>query len=162
MEFKGRIARLFETKEGVSQRTGIEWKSLPFVFEYFEHDTDRYADTVLLETFDKDIMAKIAPFVEKDADGKEVIVNGEMRLTKMVEARCGFAHRTKMYNGRCFNEVRLYKMEVITEADGQPEGNASCTTAPTSTEAKGEVPTGTEPELNSFKELDTNSDDLPF
>ena len=44
MEFQGRIAKLLPIRQGVSQRTGNEWKSLPFIFEYFEHDSDRYAD----------------------------------------------------------------------------------------------------------------------
>ena len=44
MEFQGRIAKVLPIRQGVSQRTGNEWKSLPFIFEYFEHDSDRYAD----------------------------------------------------------------------------------------------------------------------
>ena len=32
MEFQGRIAKLLPIRQGVSQRTGNEWKSLPFNF----------------------------------------------------------------------------------------------------------------------------------
>jgi len=148
MEFSGRIVRLFKTREGVSARTGNAWKSLPFVFEYHENETDRYADSVLLETFDKDIMGKIAQFVEKDAEGRAVIINGEMRLTKMVEARCGFGHSTRMYDSRCYNDVRLYRMEVLTGVE--PLGEASGT--------------GAERQTDSFAELKPADagDDLPF
>ena len=60
MEFQGRIAKLLPIRQGVSQRTGNEWKSLPFIFEYFEHDSDRYADSVLLETFDTKVIDNLA------------------------------------------------------------------------------------------------------
>ena len=184
MEFKGRIVRLFKTREGVSARTGNAWKSLPFVFEYHENETDRYADSVLLETIDKDIMGKIAQFVEKDAEGRAVIANGEMRLTKMVEARCGFGHSTRMYDGRCYNDVRLYRMEVMEEpaenaagtgAGLEPLGEASGTVAeePAANAAgKGAdgkplgdtSGTGAERQTDSFAELKPadDGDDLPF
>ena len=48
MEFTGRIAKLLPIRQGVSQRTGNEWKSLPFIFEYFEHESDRYAEPSLM------------------------------------------------------------------------------------------------------------------
>ena len=76
MEFQGRIAKVLPVRSGVSQRTGNEWKSLPFIFEYFEHDSDRYADSVLLETFDT-----------------KVIDN----LKEGMEVRCGFGHKTREF-----------------------------------------------------------------
>ena len=56
MEFQGIIKKLLPVRSGVSQRTGNEWKALPFVFEYYEHETDRYADSVVLETFDTNVI----------------------------------------------------------------------------------------------------------
>ena len=76
MEFQGRIAKLLPVRSGVSQRTGNEWKSLPFIFEYFEHDSDRYADSVMLETFDTNVIDN---------------------LQEGMEVRCGFGHRTREY-----------------------------------------------------------------
>lgn len=96
MEFTGRVKKILPLRSGVSQRTGNEWKSLPFIFEYFEHDTDRYPDQVLLETFDTNV-------IEYLKEGMEV--------------RCGFAHHTREYEGRVFNEVRLYKIESIKGAN---------------------------------------------
>jgi hypothetical protein len=97
MEFQGRIAKLLPIRQGVSQRTGNEWKSLPFIFEYFEHDSDRYADSVLLETFDT-----------------KVIDN----LKEGMEVRCGFGHKTREFTKQdgttaVINDLRLYKIESV-------------------------------------------------
>ena len=97
MEFQGRIAKLLPMRSGTSQRTGNEWKSLPFVFEYFEHDTDRWADSVVLETFDTKV-------IENLKEGMEVI--------------CGFGHKAKDVTKQdgtktTINELRLYKIESI-------------------------------------------------
>ncbi len=99
MEFQGRIAKLLPIRQGVSQRTGNEWKSLPFIFEYFEHDSDRYADSVMLETFD------------------EKVINN---LQEGMEVRCGFGHRTREYTKddktMIINDIRLYKIECVRKA----------------------------------------------
>ena len=92
MEFQGRVKKLLPVRSGVSQRTGNEWKSLPFVFEYYEHETDRYADSVVLETFDT-----------------KVIDN----LKEGMEIRCGFSHYTREYEGKTYNELRLYRIESV-------------------------------------------------
>lgn len=95
MEFKGRIKKLLPIRSGTSQRTGNEWRSLPFIFEYFEHDTDRWSDSVMLETFDDKVINNLQ-------EGMEVI--------------CGFSHRTREYDGKTYNEIRLYKIESIRKA----------------------------------------------
>ena len=93
MEFQGRIKKLLPLRSGTSQRG--EWKALPFIFEFFEHETDRYADTVLLETFDTNVIDNLK-------EGMEVI--------------CGFGHRTREYEGKTYNELRLYKIESVKKA----------------------------------------------
>ena len=103
MEFQGRIAKLLPIREGVSQRTGNAWKSLPFIFEYFEHDSDRYADSVLLETFDT-----------------KVIDN----LKEGMEVRCGFGHKTREFTKQdgttaVINDLRLYKIESVRKSQNQ-------------------------------------------
>ena len=103
MEFQGRIAKLLPIRQGVSQRTGNEWKSLPFIFEYFEHDSDRYADSVLLETFDT-----------------KVIDN----LKEGMEVRCGFGHKTREFTKQdgttaVINDLRLYKIESLRKVQNQ-------------------------------------------
>ena len=100
MEFIGRVKKILPLRSGVSQRTGNEWKSLPFIFEYFEHETDRYADSVLLETFDTNV-------IENLKEGMEI--------------RCGFGHRTREYEGKTYNELRLYKIESVRGAQQAPQ-----------------------------------------
>ena len=103
MEFQGRIAKLLPIREGVSQRTGNAWKSLPFIFEYFEHESDRYADSVMLETFDTNVIDNLK-------EGMEVI--------------CGFGHKAKTITKQdgtqtTINEMRLYKIESVRKATKQ-------------------------------------------
>ena len=107
MEFQGRIAKLLPIRQGVSQRTGNEWKSLPFIFEYFEHESDRYADSVMLETFDTNVIDN---------------------LQEGMEVRCGFGHRTREYtkDGKTMiiNDIRLYKIESVRKVQNQPAQQA--------------------------------------
>lgn len=149
MEFTGRISRLFEARRGVSVRTGQPWKALPFIFEFFENEEDRYASFVKLETFNTDIMAKIAPFIAKGEDGKAIIKEGCMELTKNIDVKCNFRLNISLYNGRVYNEVVLREMEVLTEADEQT------TTAPAAEEHK---------QGDSFADLQPAEpeDELPF
>ena len=130
-------------------RTGQPWKALPFIFEFFESEEDRYSSFVKLETFNTDIMAKIAKFVEKDADGKAIIKEGCMELTKNVEIKCNFRLNTNVYKGRVYNEVVLRDMEVLTEADEQ-----TSTAAPAEGQKQGDS-------FGDLKPADP-ADDLPF
>lgn len=93
MEFQGRIYKLLPIRQGVSQRTGNEWKAQPFVFEYFETPEQRWSDKVLLETYD-------AKVIEQLEEGMEV--------------RCGFGHNIREYQGHTYNEVKLYRIEFQT------------------------------------------------
>ena len=98
MEFTGRIKQILPLRSGVSASTGNEWKSLPFIFEYFEHDTDRWPDSVLLET-------RHETHIKNLKEGMEV--------------RCGFSHKAKEITKKdgsgntIINEIQLYKMECI-------------------------------------------------
>jgi hypothetical protein len=129
MEFTGRVKKILPARSGVSQRTGNEWKALPFIFEYFENPTDRFADTVLLETFDTNVIDN---------------------LKEGMEIRCGFGHRTREYEGKTYNELRLYKIESVRGAQQAPQG----ANAP----AAEQSPT---PQSNGAQEAE-NHDDLPF
>ena len=135
MEFQGRIAKVLPVRQGVSQRTGNEWKSLPFIFEYFEHDSDRYADSVMLETFD------------------ETVINN---LKEGMEVRCGFGHKTREYtkDGKTMiiNDIRLYKIESVRKAQ-QPAP------APQAQQAAAPFPPNVDANGNPINEKD---DDLPF
>lgn len=93
MEFQGRIKKVLPLRSGTSQKG--EWQALPFIFEFFEHETDRYADSVVLETFDTKVIDNLK-------EGMEVV--------------CGFGHRTREYEGKTYNELRLYKIESVKKA----------------------------------------------
>ena len=131
MEFIGRVKKILPLRSGVSQRTGNEWKSLPFIFEFFEHDTDHYSQTVVLETFDT-----------------RVIDN----LKEGMEVRCGFEHRTREYDGKFYNEMRLYKIESVKRENKPAE--------PTNGDPSVIVP---QPQNNAPQTAKNDADDdLPF
>jgi len=135
MEFTGRVKKILPLRSGVSQRTGNEWKSLPFIFEYYEHETDRYADTVLLETFDTNVIDNLK-------DGMEIC--------------CGFGHRTREYDGKTYNELRLYKIESVRGAQAAQQAAQGANAS-----AAGNQPTPPFPQpQNPSNQAD--DDDLPF
>lgn len=122
MEFEGRVRKILPLRSGTSKSTGNEWKALPFIFEYFENETDRYADSVLLETFDTNVIDN---------------------LQEGMEVRCGFSHRTREYEGRTYNEVRLYKIQSIKKSQepAAPQAPAANdNTPPQQTEKKNDLP----------------------
>ena len=151
MEFTGRIAKLLPIRQGVSQRTGNEWKSLPFIFEYFEHDSDRYADSVLLETFDTNVIDN---------------------LKEGMEVRCGFGHRTREYtkDGKTMiiNDIRLYKIESVRKAQNQPAQQAiqqpvGQQSAPQyQTQQRPPFPPQVDANGNPINNQEGGTDDLPF
>ena len=71
MEFEGRIQRVLPVRSGTNSRG--EWKTMPFVFEYFENAEQRWSDKVMLETFDTNIMAQISAYLKKGQDGKAIV-----------------------------------------------------------------------------------------
>ena len=94
MQFKGRINKVYPMQSGVSA-SGKEWSKVDFIFEYFEHETDRYADRVLLSIMNERI--------------------NEYNLQEGDEVVIGFSHSTREYNGRCFNDVRMYHFEKVAK-----------------------------------------------
>ena len=143
MEFQGRIAKLLPIRQGVSQRTGNEWKSLPFIFEYFEHESDRYADSVLLETFDTKVIDNLK-------EGMEVI--------------CGFGHKAKTITKQdgtqtTINEIRLYKIESVKGTKKPAQAQNAATQA-----ANAPQPNNNPPGFERPATGDGNgdNDDLPF
>ena len=128
MEFQGRIKKVLPLRSGTSQRG--EWQALPFIFEFFEHETDRYADSVVLETFDTKV-------IENLKEGMEVV--------------CGFGHRTREYEGKTYNELRLYKIESVKKAAVSQQQTQQAATQPAQTQ-----------QPNSFITPTQEEDDLPF
>lgn len=142
MEFQGRITKLLPMRSGTSARTGNAWQSLPFVFEFFENPTDRYADSVVLETFDTKV-------IENLKVGMEVV--------------CGFGHKAKdikRQNGdeSTINELRLYKIESVRKAAAhQPQQDGGTGAAPSAS-----APTTGTATFGPQTEEGGKPNDLPF
>ena len=138
MEFEGQIIKVCNPRTGTSQRTGNEWKTQGFVFEYKEHDTDPWFDRVYLETFDTNIMNNL--------------VEGTV-------AKIGFRHKTREYEGRVFNDVQMNSFTLIgkpmdaTAAPQQPAGGVSAAPATNTPQTQQNAPSAPANE---------QADDLPF
>lgn len=105
-------------RTGVSQR-GNEWKSLPFVFEYKEVETDPYPDSVMLETFDTTVIAGIEACCQKDNEGNLVVNNGEHVLMRDIPVKISFRHKAKIYipkdggQPRFINDIRMNDIKAV-------------------------------------------------
>ena len=100
MEFKGRIMKVLPVTSGTSQNKN-EWKKQEFIFEYFEQQTDRYSDKVCLSIMNDRI--------------------AEYDLHENDEVLIGFGHSIREYQGRYFNELRLYKFQKLAQAQPEPK-----------------------------------------
>ena len=132
MKIKGR-AHVGVMTTGVSQRTGNTWKSQEVVIEYFDNDNARYPDSVNVRIFGERV------------DTLHLQVNDE------VEASIGLNARE--YDGRFYNEARVYRIERVGGSLPQPAAQA-----PASVE---------EPVHNDVSPVKpsseaANGDDLPF
>ena len=117
MEFKGRINRVLPIQSGTTEKG--PWQRQEFVFEYYENQNDRWSDKVFLSVMNDRIK-------EYDLhEGDEVLI--------------GFGHNIREWQGRIFNEVRIYKFEKVKgvavqqqtglEQGNQPSGQAQQQTA---------------------------------
>ena len=145
MEFEGRISKVLPMRSGTSQRTGNQWQTQPFVFEYFETDDQRWSDKVLLETFN----ASEIPLIEENA-----------------KVRIGFAHSVREWtNGRgeaqMFNEIRMYKFERLDDAPHAEPTQAS--NAPQPAPAADHASAAQQEPATTGQKIDGDgNDDLPF
>lgn len=87
MVFEGRILTVLPTQSGTSKE-GKAWSKQEFIFEYFEHPTDRFSDKVVLSLMGDNI----AKYALKE--GEEVTI--------------GFGHNIHEHQGRYFNDMRMY------------------------------------------------------
>lgn len=79
--------KVLDVQSGTSA-AGKEWKKQEFVFEYFEHETDRYSDKVVLSLMGDNIE-------------KYALVEGEA-------VTIGFSHNIDEYQGKYYNRLRMY------------------------------------------------------
>lgn len=122
MQFQGRIYRLYPVQSGTSAN-GKEWIRQDFIFEYFENPTDRYADRVLLSVMNERIK--------------------EYNIHEGEECIIGFAHTTREYQGRVFNDVRLYHFEKVVKVNN----NDAAKPQPTENTAQGFLGQALEPKV---------------
>ena len=116
MEFSGRIQKVLPVRSGTSSKG--EWKTLPFIFEYFETADQHWSDKVLIETFDSHVMSQIGQYLEKGPDGKAIEEDGGLKMSAEIKCKIGFGHGVKEFNGtdgkkRYTNQVRMYKFEIL-------------------------------------------------
>ena len=157
MEFEGRIQRVLPARSGTSQRG--EWKTLPFVFEYFESGEQRWSDKVLLETFDTNIMAQIGKYLKKGPDGKAVVENGECMLLADLKCKVGFSHSVRTFDRQdgtkaTINDIRMYKFEIKGVQTQQQQAQQQQAAAP--------FPPQVDAQGNPITNQGGNYDDLPF
>ena len=132
MQFEGRINKLFPVQTGTSQRG--EWSRQDFIFEYFETPNDRYADRVLLSVMNDRIK-------EYDLHEGDTVI-------------CGFSHTTREYQGRYFNDVRLYHFEKVVRKDA----TAAAQPQPTVAQPQQPAPQPAQP----FPPQQKDDGELPF
>lgn len=175
MEFDGRITRVQPAKTG-TRTDGSTWVELTFVFAYYEQGEQRYEDSVLVSTFDTNIIRSISQYLAKakDAEGKEKVVY-EYDCAKMlvphIPCRCGFSLRAKTVQKKdksgwlVIQENRCYKLEVISgQQRQQPAGYPAGTVAQQNTpqyspvQQQGAAPFPPQVDANG----NPTYDDLPF
>ena len=86
---------MFPIVKGTRQ-DGTEWSRQDFIVEFFEHETDRYADRVMLNIMNERV---------KECD-----------LHEGDEVTVGIGHSVREYKGRWYNELRCYKVQTTANA----------------------------------------------
>ena len=172
MEFQGRIKNVLPARTGVSQR-GNEWKTLPFVFEYKEVETDPYPDSVLLETFDANIISGIEACCQKDNEGNLIVQNGEHVLLRDIPVKISFRHKAKVIfpkdggQPRFINDIRMNDIKSIRPANQpaqqaiqQPVGQQPASQY--QTQQRPPFPPQVDQYGNPVQPINPNENDLPF
>jgi hypothetical protein len=137
IKLTGRIAEVMPLNSGVSQRTGNQWKSQEYLFEYFSWGGALYPNRIICRVFGEENIAK---FNLKD---KEENVTLTLNITA-----------SKSQDGsRWFNEIRI--TNVARQGAQQPvqaENNQHANNQP---EAQNQAP-------QSEQNEGGKGDDLPF
>ena len=134
--------KVLEPRSGVSEKTGKEWKTQGFIFEYFENPTDRYSDKVYLETFDENIINQ---------------------LQENLPVRVGFGHHVRELTNQqgrkmVLNEIRIYKFEPQVQQQSPQQSNQP---AP-QPQAQAPFPPQVDQFGNPLNQGGAKDDDLPF
>jgi hypothetical protein len=137
IKLTGRIAEVMPLQSGVSQRTGNQWKSQEYLFEYFSWGGALYPNRIVCRVFGEENIAK---FNLKD---KEENVTLTLNITA-----------SKSQDGsRWFNEIRI--TNVARQGAQQPVQADNNQQANNQPEAQNQAP-------QSEQNEGGKGDDLPF
>lgn len=157
---------MLPARTGVSQR-GNEWKTLPFVFEYKEVETDPYPDSVMLETFDENVIAGIESCCQKDNEGNLIVQNGEHVLLRDIYVKISFRHKAKVIfpkdggQPRFINDIRMNDIKSIRHAN-QPAQQPNVQQPAFGQQAAAAFPPHVDANGNLMNNQGDKTDDLPF
>lgn len=110
MEILGRISYASQVTTGISQRTGNRWQRQELVVEFFENERQQVANSVVLMTFDDEVIAK------------------GLKENDEVKVNVGFYARG--HNGRYFQDTNLISLEVLKVAPSAPAASPAAAEAP--------------------------------
>ena len=162
MKFNGVIQKVLPKRSGVSERTGNEWATQGFIFEYKENATDRLPDRVILETFNTNVMAEFEKLMVLGSDGKPIVDNATISLKRPLYVSIGFYHKTKVYTNKqgqqgIMNDISIYDFEWLKQPQTPPENSQA---------ANIQQPTNSPQPQNNAPTGDANgeggNDGLPF
>lgn len=131
MEFTGKIIAVLEARGGVSSRTGNPWKTQDYVIEE------------TMGQFPKRMAFNV--FGEENISRFNIQVGQELTVSFDINAR--------EYNGRWYNDIRVWNVAPATQAVAQPIAAAAQPSAPVAQSA---------PAASSFTQAADDSSDLPF
>lgn len=131
MEFTGKIIAVLEARGGVSSRTGNPWKTQDYVIEE------------TMGQFPKRMAFNV--FGEENINRFNIQVGQELTVSFDINAR--------EYNGRWYNDIRVWNVAPAAQAVAQPIAAAAQPSAPVAQSA---------PAASSFTQAADDSSDLPF
>lgn len=138
MEFTGRIIAALEPRGGVSSRTGNPWKMQDFVIE---ESVGQFPRRMAFNVFG-----------EENLNRFNIQVGQELTVSFDINAR--------EYNGRWYNDVRVWSVAPAAPAIPQPATQAAPATAAQPTAPF--PPASQAPAQNSFESTSDDASDLPF
>lgn len=131
MEITGKIIAVLEARGGVSSRTGNPWKTQDYVIEE------------TMGQFPKRMAFNV--FGEENISRFNIQVGQELTVSFDINAR--------EYNGRWYNDIRVWNVAPAAQAVAQPIAAAAQPSAPVAQSA---------PAASSFTQAADDSSDLPF
>lgn len=140
MEIQGKIIAALQPREGVSQRTGNQWKSQEFVIETH----DQYPKKCVFRVFGADRLQSF-----------NLQVGGEYLVSFDIDAH--------QWQDRWFNDVSAWAVKPIDPAAAQAATQAPSAPAPQPTVPQQPAPQGgAQAPFPPAQEDNGSADDLPF